>query len=157
MSRPLLPEVYVNEYEPRYGVLVSDVAARDAGVPYTHSQYQTLQDLIADLHDRRGHLPYVYHGQLQRDRSDPVDFAPERVGLALSTAGWYAWQAPTFDDLLQCNMALRADATLHREKALALQARLEAAIGSLNRVYRIRKADAALRTELNSWYAALVA
>jgi len=26
MSRPLLPEVYVNEYEPRYGVLVSEAS-----------------------------------------------------------------------------------------------------------------------------------
>lgn len=54
--------------------LVSDATYRAAGEPYTDAQYTSLAALIRDLFARRGVLPIVGHGQVQTDRSDPVQF-----------------------------------------------------------------------------------
>jgi hypothetical protein len=54
--------------------LVSYQGYRDAGIPYTRGQYVTLVDLIRDIFSRHGVLPIVGHGQVQTDRSDPVQF-----------------------------------------------------------------------------------
>jgi outer membrane murein-binding lipoprotein Lpp len=54
--------------------MVSYQGYRDAGIPYTRGQYMTLAALIRDIFARRGVLPIVGHGQVQTDRSDPVQF-----------------------------------------------------------------------------------
>jgi hypothetical protein len=54
--------------------LVSYQGYRDAGTPYTRGQYVTLAALIRDIFSRHGVLPIVGHGQVQTDRSDPVQF-----------------------------------------------------------------------------------
>jgi hypothetical protein len=54
--------------------LVSYQGYRDAGIPYTRGQYVTLVALIRDIFSRHGVLPIVGHGQVQTDRSDPVQF-----------------------------------------------------------------------------------
>jgi hypothetical protein len=54
--------------------LVSYQGYRDAGIPYTRGQYVTLVGLVRDIFSRYGVLPIVGHGQVQTDRSDPVQF-----------------------------------------------------------------------------------
>jgi hypothetical protein len=56
---------------------------RAAGEPYTDAQYGALRALLADIYQRHGQLPVVFHGDLQSDRSDPVQFDPVRAGLAI--------------------------------------------------------------------------
>lgn len=54
--------------------LVSYQGYRDVGIPYTRGQYVTLVALIRDIFSRHGELPIVGHGQVQTDRSDPMQF-----------------------------------------------------------------------------------
>lgn len=73
--------------------LVSNLAYRQAGVPFTDDQYASLKDLLHNLFQRYGSLPTVGHGQLQLDRSDPVDFDWTRAGFGPFEGGWgYRWQ-----------------------------------------------------------------
>lgn len=53
--------------------LVSSGYWRSMKQPYSEAQYASLRALLADLFARRGVLPVVGHGQLQADRSDPVE------------------------------------------------------------------------------------
>lgn len=61
--------------------LVSDATARVAGEPYTDAQYATLRALVTDIEAQHGALPWVGHGELQTDRTDPVQFDWERAGF----------------------------------------------------------------------------
>jgi len=61
--------------------LVSHQTYRDAGEPYTQQQYDSLNELMAYLYGRYGRLPTVGHGEMQRDRTDPVLFDWERAGF----------------------------------------------------------------------------
>lgn len=54
--------------------LVSNADDRARGEPFSDAQYAALRALLADIRARYGPLPLVGHGQLQRDRSDPVAF-----------------------------------------------------------------------------------
>ena len=65
--------------------LVSSAADRAAGLPYTDAQYATLRLLVADIESRYGSLPWVGHGELQLDRSDPVAFDWDRAGFGPRT------------------------------------------------------------------------
>lgn len=72
--------------------IVSDATARANGVPFTNAEYATVTFLLADLFSRYGPLPAVGHGQLQLDRSDPVDFDWARAGFGAFKEGWgYLW------------------------------------------------------------------
>lgn len=66
--------------------LVSHQTDRDAGEPYTAAQYATLRALCAALNGTYGDLPYVGHGELQADRSDPVALDWSRAGFGPRTA-----------------------------------------------------------------------
>jgi hypothetical protein len=67
--------------------LVSSASVRDPGDddvdggPYTQAQYDTLGALLADITARRGPLWIVGHGEVQKDRSDPVQLDYQRTGL----------------------------------------------------------------------------
>ena len=94
--------------------LVSHATYRQAGIPFTDDQYAALKDLWHNLTSRYGPLPTVGHGQLQLDRSDPVEFDWARAGFSAFRDGWgYPWQevtqtepapvpgVPSYDDLVQ--------------------------------------------------------
>lgn len=66
--------------------LVSNQTYRDAGEPYTAAQYDALATLVADIEGRYGSLPWVGHGELQTDRTDPVGFDWTRAGFGPRTA-----------------------------------------------------------------------
>jgi hypothetical protein len=61
--------------------LVSNQDFRNAGEPYTQAQYDSLRALAQDIESRHGPLPWVGHGQLQLDRTDPVAFDWARAGF----------------------------------------------------------------------------
>jgi hypothetical protein len=77
--------------------LVSYQGYRDAGIPYTSWQYDTLRALLADLYERYGELPIVFHRDVQTDRGDPVQFDAERAGLVRDTSDGYFFRAETED------------------------------------------------------------
>lgn len=86
--------------------LVSHQQYRDAGMPYTDAQYATLRALCGELNGTYGDLPYVAHGELQLDRSDPVSLDWTRAGFGPRTAqGRYLLPAEEDD------MALRDELT----------------------------------------------
>lgn len=100
--------------------LVSHQNDRDAGEPYTDAQYAALDELAADIERRWGSLPWVGHGQLQRDRSDPVMFDWRRAAFELGDDGCW-WRQPAEeeeeeeDDDMALTDAERALVELHRE------------------------------------------
>ena len=61
--------------------LVSHAVYREAGEPYTDAQYDALQELLADIQQRYPTIPWVAHGELQRDRGDPVAWDWQRAGF----------------------------------------------------------------------------
>jgi hypothetical protein len=78
--------------------IVSHQQYRDAGVPYTDQQYLALAILLADIQSRYGRIPWVGHGQLQTNRTDPVGFDWGKAGFGSFHAGiGYFWDglAPT--------------------------------------------------------------
>ena len=76
--------------------LVSHAVYRDAGEPYTDAQYDALQELLADIHQRYPTIPWVGHGEVQRDRGDPVAWDWQRAGFEepVGSEGRY-WLAST--------------------------------------------------------------
>lgn len=78
--------------------LVSSANYRDPGDdhldggPFTEAQYKALRACLALDYAEFGALPIFYHGRVQRDRSDPVGFEPERAGLIEDDQGdfWFA-------------------------------------------------------------------
>jgi N-acetyl-anhydromuramyl-L-alanine amidase AmpD len=62
---------------------------------YTDAQYEALRRLLDWITDRYGPLPVVGHGQMQLDRTDPVDFSWERLGCTVWAPGYgYFWPQP---------------------------------------------------------------
>lgn len=59
--------------------------------PYTPEQYGALRELLAEIYARRGRLPIIGHGMVQRDRSDPVAFDWAAVGPWDGRREGYFW------------------------------------------------------------------
>lgn len=64
--------------------IVSGPIAQAGATPYTDAQYLALAELVEDIESRYGPLPWVGHGELQRDRTDPVAFDWTRAGFGLN-------------------------------------------------------------------------
>lgn len=66
--------------------------AGGAGPPgyeaYTSDQYASGRELFAEWRQRYGDFPYVGHGELQGNRSDPVGFDWTRAGLGPFVPNW---------------------------------------------------------------------
>lgn len=62
--------------------VVSHATYRAAGQPFTPEQYTKLRySILPYVADQYGDIPWVGHGELQSDRSDPVDFDWTRAGF----------------------------------------------------------------------------
>lgn len=61
--------------------LVSDATWRASGVPFTQQQYTAVRALALDIEARHGPLWHVGHGELQANRTDPVQFDWPRGGF----------------------------------------------------------------------------
>lgn len=134
------PVSVVNEWT--IGIeLVSDAQYRSSGVPYTEAQYQALVELVHAIEDRYGYLPLVGHGELQADRSDPVDFDWQWFRNALeapevSDEERQQLQAK-IDELVSTNSALDDQVMALREEVAALHATVDALQASEGGIVRI--------------------
>jgi len=83
--------------------LITDQGWRDVGEPFSAAQYTALRELVPYLDDRfapGGGLPWVGHGELQLDRSDPVAFDWTRAGFGdRGPAGRYFDGIPEAPDM----------------------------------------------------------
>ena len=111
--------------------IVSGPVAQSGATPYTDAQYAALAELIADIHSRYGPLPWVGHGELQRDRTDPVAFDWTRAGFGLNDgqAGHqYTAPAPQEADVTDAERAVM-QATIDNQAGLI--AELDGQVSSL--------------------------
>jgi hypothetical protein len=67
--------------------LVSAQEARNANEPYTVWQVAALRRVVIDWYHAHGRLPVVGHGQMQADRSDPVQFDWAAAGFGAFVEG----------------------------------------------------------------------
>lgn len=164
--------------------LVSNAKHRATGVAYTDSQYASLRKLCTELEQRHGLLVYERHGDLQRNRSDPVQLDLVRAGFKRQADGGYLFR-PTdevtmaladVDRVQELISALedraaaaedRADANAAQAAAqsaradgnfrtkMDLQSHLQIAIGVGNRAGSLSNADQQALSDLNAYYARL--
>lgn len=109
--------------------LVSHQQFRDAGEAYTAAQYTTLRVLCGELNGTYGDLPYVGHGELQLDRSDPVSLDWTRAGFGPRTAqGRYLLPAEEDDVTLREQLAA---VTAERDGLNGVNTELQRQVGAL--------------------------